>query len=296
MGGQVAAQDDTASAQPRRLDVITVTATKREESLQDVPISVYAVTGESLDEQGIQSLRDIGERTPNLKVQVPRGGPAAQIGIRGVSSGFNYGFEQSVGLVIDGVYNSRAEAFRSSQIDVSRVEVLRGPQGTLFGKNSTAGLVNIVTNDPSDEFDASLKTRFGSDSLVGGTAAISVPLGDTWGARFVYNHQSQDPYLNNTSEGVDGGEFEDNNVRIKLVGDPLENLTTKLTWERLESNVEGTIQQVGAIDGLGFWAFDPEGNPYDPGNGGCGFTPVWGIGCDQYFTGQDPAFEADIDD
>ena len=95
------------------------------------------------------------------------------------------GFEQSVGLVVDGVANSRGEYFRNGLFDVQRVEVLRGPQGTLFGKNATAGLVNVVTADPTDEFEALFKGRVGTDDLYGGQLVLSGPITDGLQGRLV---------------------------------------------------------------------------------------------------------------
>ena len=129
------AQESVGDDSSRKLEVVVVTAQRREESLQDVPISISAVTGETLEKNGIDTFHGFAERTPNLRIQIADGGPATVIGIRGITSRFNRGFEQSVGLVVDGIYNSRGEFFRTGLIDVQRAEVLRGPQGTLFGKN-----------------------------------------------------------------------------------------------------------------------------------------------------------------
>ena len=99
------AQDDALEVDSaRKLPTITVTSQKREESLQDVPISVTAITGETLEDNGVATFENLSRRTPNLQVQVAEGGPATIIGIRGIASGFNRGFEQSVGVVVDGVF------------------------------------------------------------------------------------------------------------------------------------------------------------------------------------------------
>lgn len=285
------AQDEGAEAGSRKLDTITVTARKTEENLQDVPISVTAVSGDILDDNGITTFQSLAERTPNLRVQVTEGGPATIVGIRGIASGFNRGFEQSVGVVVDGVYNARGEFFRTGIIDVERVEVLRGPQGTLFGKNATAGLINVITAGPTDTFEASLKTRIGSDELYGATAVVSGPLTEGVTARLMYNHLQQDSYIENTGGGIDGGAFEDNNVRLKVLAEPTDNLDVLFTYERLERNVEGTAQEVFLLDdspNAGFFGFNPAANPYDPGNGGAGFIPIFGVSSQEYFLTPDP--------
>lgn len=284
--------------QAQQLEEIVVTARKREQSIQDVPISVTAVTGETLENNGINGFQALGERTPNLKVQVADGGPANLIGMRGITSGFNRGFEQSVGIVVDGVYSARGEFFRTGLFDIERVEVLRGPQGTLFGKNATAGLINIVTAGPTDEFDASIKTRFGTEDLLGVTAAVSGPFSDNFRGRLAVQYFEQGAFLTNTGGGPDGGAVESNNIRLKLEGDVTENLVLAFTYEHMEKNVDGTSQQLLLLDSspnAGFFGFHPAANPYDPGNGGAGFIPIFGVSSAEYFASFDPNVEFDID-
>ena len=292
------AQADTAEEDgARKLNIITVTAQKREESLQDVPISITAITGDTLEDNGVSTFENLSRRTPNLQVQVAEGGPATIVGIRGIASGFNRGFEQSVGVVVDGVYNSRGEFFRNGLVDVERVEVLRGPQGTLFGKNATAGVINVVTADPTDEFEASLKTRVGTDDLYGGQLVVSGPITDKLQGRLVLDHFEQGSYIENTGGGIDGGEVRRDNIRLKLLAEPTDNLTLRFTYEHLESSIEGTTQEVIGIDPsptAGFFGFDPSLNPYDPNNGGAGFIPIFGIASADYFRGFDPGAEFDL--
>ncbi|MEM7280221.1 MAG: TonB-dependent receptor [Pseudomonadota bacterium] len=288
-----------AANSTRVLDEIVVTAQKREESLQDVPISITAVSGETLENNGVIGFQALGERSPNLRVQVADGGPANLIGIRGITSGFNRGFEQSVGVVVDGVYSARGEFFRTGLLDVERVEVLRGPQGTLFGKNATAGLINVVTAAPTDELEFSLRTRAGTDELRGATAVISGPITDRLRARFAYQHFYQDAYFENTGGGVDGGATESNNLRLKIEAEPTDNLTIGLTYERMQKNVNGSSQQLLLIDSgpnVGFFGFNPAANPYDPGNGGAGFIPLFGVSSSEYFPAFDSSVETIVDD
>ena len=298
IGASVLAVALALPAQAQLLEEIVVTAQKREQSIQDVPISITAVTGEMLENNGINGFQALGERTPNLKVQVADGGPANLIGMRGITSGFNRGFEQSVGIVVDGVYNARGEFFRTGLFDIERVEVLRGPQGTLFGKNATAGLINIVTAGPSDEFDASVKTRFGTDDLIGVTAAVSGPLTDRFRGRLAIQHFEQDAYMTNTGGGPDGGAVDSNNIRLKLEADATESLTLAFTYERMEKNVDGSSQQLLLIDSnpnSGFFGFNPAANPYDPGNGNAGFIPIFGVASAEYFAAFDPNVEFNLD-
>lgn len=122
------------------LEEVIVTATKREESLQDVPVSVTAISGEKIASAGIQGLEELTSYVPNVSiVQTAGGGNAARIYVRGVGSGNSVSFEQSVGMFVDGIYSGRSRQYVAPFLDVGSVEVLKGPQGALFGKNTVAG-------------------------------------------------------------------------------------------------------------------------------------------------------------
>ena len=140
-----AAELATTATPKRRLQEVVVTATRREESLQDVPVSVNAVSGAELQQNAVVRLQDL--QLPSLTVQET--GIGNNIFIRGIGSGINPGFEQSAGTYVDGVYRGRGQQSRAPMLDVSRVEILRGPQTTLFGKNSVAGAINVTTARPT---------------------------------------------------------------------------------------------------------------------------------------------------
>ncbi len=140
------------------LEEVIVTAQKREQSLQDVPVSVSAVSGEQIDDLGLANLQDMAQYVPNLTINQTPG--ATQVFIRGLGSGDNQGFESSVGMFIDGVYAGRAAQFEAPFVDVGAVEVLRGPQGTLFGKNTIAGAITINTARPTDELELILRSSY----------------------------------------------------------------------------------------------------------------------------------------
>ena len=134
------------------LEEVMVTATKRAVGLQDVPISLSVMSGEKIAEQGIDSLEDLSVYMPNVHISQSMGGDA--LFIRGIGSGENAGFEQSVGTFVDGIYFGRGQSSRSKFLDIERVEILKGPQSTLFGKNTVAGAINITTARPTQEFEA----------------------------------------------------------------------------------------------------------------------------------------------
>jgi outer membrane receptor protein involved in Fe transport len=136
------------------LEEIVVTAQQRAESLQDVPVSVAAVTGDKIASAGVVDLMGLSELVPNFSINET--GISTTVTIRGISSGINPGFEQSVGMYNDGVFYGRDQLARVPMVDMERVEVLRGPQSILFGKNSIAGAVSQISAKPTDEFEGSV--------------------------------------------------------------------------------------------------------------------------------------------
>ena len=136
------------------LEEVILTAQQRAQSLQDVPVSVAALTAEKISDAGIVDLQGLSEMIPNFSINET--GISTTVTIRGISSGINPGFEQSVGMYNDGVFYGRDQLARIPMIDMERVEVLRGPQGILFGKNSIAGAVSQITAKPTDEFEGSV--------------------------------------------------------------------------------------------------------------------------------------------
>ena len=140
-----------------QLDEIIVTAQKREQTLADVPISVSAITGEKLRDAGIDNLSDLSEYAPNFKLV--EGGLVPLIYMRGVGSGSNQGFEMSVGMYADGIHLGRPHQTLQAFLDAERVEVLKGPQSILFGKNAIAGALNITSAKPRDRFGSELNAN-----------------------------------------------------------------------------------------------------------------------------------------
>ena len=141
------------------LEEVIVTATKRAESLQDVPISVAALTGETISNMNIRNLEDLATYVPNFSKGESGIGPVMQI--RGIASGANQGFEQSVVLFVDDIPMSRAPLARTPLFDLERVEVLRGPQNVLFGKNAIGGAVSFITARPTEEFSGRASVLYG---------------------------------------------------------------------------------------------------------------------------------------
>ena len=229
--------NSAVSAQPM-LEEVIVTASKRVQGMQDVPIALSVMSGEKITDQGIGSLEDMAVFLPN--VHIAEGGAGDQLFIRGVGSGINYSFEQSVGTFIDGVYFGRGQASRSSFLDVARVEVLKGPQSTLFGKNTIAGAISITTATPGDEFEGRVElTSEPEFDGWGATLTLSGPLSDTLGARLVVKRDETDGYMRNTFQNRDERQAENTVARIVLDWTATDNLDLLFKYETGETETLG---------------------------------------------------------
>ena len=171
------------------VDDIIVTAQKREQSLQDVPIVVTSLSAETLQDAGVRDIKDLQILTPGMTVTSTSSEASTTARIRGVGTvGDNPGLESSVGVVIDGVYRSRNSVGFGDLGEMSRIEVLKGPQGTLFGKNTSAGVINIITEAPSftPEFGAELTV--GNYGAMAASGSVSGPISDTLAFRTLAEH------------------------------------------------------------------------------------------------------------
>ena len=186
MGTAVYAQEsaDPNGPDPLALEEIVVTANKREESIQEVPMSVTAFTSEFFKDAGVTNLSGLEQYTPSLKITQGTDSNSTSIRIRGIGSvGTNVGIDPSVGMFIDGVYQGRAGMSIGDLIDIQRVEILRGPQGTLYGKNTAAGAISIISMAPSPEaLESTVETTYNSDERAEIHAMTNIPLGDSGNA------------------------------------------------------------------------------------------------------------------
>ena len=204
--GSAYAQDTavTPEDEARTVDEIVVTAQKREQNLQDVPIVVTALPERLLQDNGVRDIKDLQVLTPGLNVTSTSNETNTTVRIRGVGTvGDNPGLESSVSVVIDGVYRPRNGVAFNDLGEMERVEVLKGPQGTLFGKNTSAGVVNVVTKAPEFDFGAGGELTFGNYGTIGGSASVTGPiLADTLAGRlFVAKHQRDGLYDIRTGDG-----------------------------------------------------------------------------------------------
>lgn len=253
----IAALASTATlAQDLVLEEVVVTAQKRVERLQDVPISVNAVSGAKMDEAGITNLEGMTAYVPNLTMN--QTGIGTIIAIRGISSGINQGFEQSVGQYVDGVYYGRAQLARAPFMDLERVEVLRGPQSILFGKNSIAGAISMVTAKPTDEFEGQVTALYepshGEKDL---RVVLSGPLTDSLSGRLSLLGREIDGYYENTTLDRDESAEKEQVVRGQLRWDATEDLTVNLKVETGSFDTKGRfLEPVSPVTPDGLFSYE----------------------------------------
>lgn len=220
------------------LDEIIVTAQSRPKGLQDVPISVAAVDAGVIEETGIIKIEDLTSLVPNFTYAET--GITTAFLIRGIGSGVNQGFEQSVGVYVDGVHFPRGQQVRAPFLDLERVEVLRGPQSILFGKNSVAGAINVTTAKPTDEFEGSL---FGSYEFEDGEAVVegmlSGPLSDRVRARVAGRYRDFTGFMENVTLNRDEPSREELTLRGTVEVDVTENLMATFKAEMTEFDTVG---------------------------------------------------------
>ncbi|SCW94420.1 TonB-dependent Receptor Plug Domain [Sphingobium faniae] len=194
---------------------IVVTAQGRSQQLRDVPVSVSVTSGDSLAQNNIVSLQELSTRLPNIRVSA---GPASNIlTIRGVGSGLNMGFEQSVGTFVDGVYRGRSRSTAAALFDLDRVEVLRGPQSTFFGNNVIAGALNIASRKPSRNFGANATALYSpSDGEYSIEAGVDLPASDALSVRLAGKILGMDGYVKNIARPHYGPRNRDGLARASL--------------------------------------------------------------------------------
>ncbi|MGH8179063.1 MAG: TonB-dependent receptor [Steroidobacter sp.] len=190
------AQKTEQAESGRSIETIVVTAQKREQSLQDVPIVVTAVSEQLLQDTGVQDIKDLTILTPGLTVTSTSNESSTTARIRGIGTvGDNPGLESSVGVVIDGVYRPRNGVSFGDLGELERIEVLKGPQGTLFGKNTSAGVINVVSKRPTSDFESDIELSAGNYGALEGSASINGPLADKLAGRLYVAARERDGLL-----------------------------------------------------------------------------------------------------
>ncbi|KHS46763.1 TonB-dependent receptor [Novosphingobium subterraneum] len=284
---------------------IVVTARRRQETAQDVPLAISVVGGEHIDNTGAFNVGRLQQLTPTLQFYSSNPRNTA-VNIRGLGAPFgltNDGIEQGVGIYIDDVYNARVASATFDFLDVKQIEVLRGPQGTLYGKNTTAGAINITTNQPTFDFEGKAEVSFGNLNFVQAKAAVSGPITDTLAARLAVSSTNRRGTIYNvtSNQWIQG---QDNlGLRGQLLFKPSDALSITLAGDYNEQDAAccgsvyvrtGTTQRAADRQFAALAAAQgytvPSTNPYDrltdldatlqAGNkiGGVSLKAKWDIG------------------
>lgn len=255
--------DETESAG----EDIVVTATKRETTLLDTPIAVSVTSGATIQQAQIRDLIDLQTVVPSLRVSQLQSSANTNFIIRGFGNGANnVGIEPSVGVFIDGVYRSRSAAAIVDLPNVKRVEVLRGPQSTLFGKNASAGIISLVTAEPSFEFGGNAEISYGNYNALVIKEDFTGPITDTLAFAFAGNYNRRDGYIRDVALGVDVNDRNRYGLRGQLLFQPNADLKFRLIadYDRIEENccAVGNVVNgpTGAVVGLVGGNLD-RGNP-----------------------------------
>lgn len=241
------------------IEEVVVTAQKREQSLQDVPISVSAFSGEMMKDAQIEDSKQLAVLTPGMSGD-SNDSFMDSINIRGISTnGFGIGAEPSVGTYINGVYLGRTGAAVTSLYDMERVEVVKGPQGTLFGRNASAGAISMHTRKPDMEFGGSVDVGVGQDGYREFTGVVNVPMTDTISSRFALYHRQQDDWITNLTDGgkIGGEEVTAARATFAYEGD---KLSADLILEYEDREVAPTIYRAyddGTATSMGLGLLDP---------------------------------------
>ena len=260
---------NAAERESRVIEEIIVTAQKQAESLQKVPVAVNAFTSAMIEDTGIGDVTDLANMTPSLGVTSNLNPFATRLMIRGVGTTQNDpALEPSVGLFIDGVFMGRTGLGTADLTDIERIEVLQGPQGTLYGKNANAGAVSIITKRPNlEQYEGYVEASAGDYSMNKLTAAVSGPLSDNVAFRLSGNVHERDGYYNNA--GVDDlSDADDWNLQAKLLWEASDDLSFLLSAARVERDTtccgaDATQSPVMQLV-LGMQGLAPDANdPYD---------------------------------
>ena len=293
----------SSGAYAAELEEVIVTAQKRAESLQEVPVSLVAISGEKIAEAGLHSFQEFSAYVPNLTIT--ENAVNTIISMRGIGVGANQSFEQSVGVYVDGIHYGKSRQARTALYDVQQVEVLRGPQGILFGKNTLAGAINVTTATPEADEEFGGKISASAESFGGTTVEghLTGSIGDTIGLRLAYKDRSDDGSFDNTYAAAVQKTMptvDESMWRVSATWEPTDSTRVEVKHSqsdnvRLGANsiitVFDPVANLGAASGLMFGTMAtvrPEfggivaaasQNPYRDGNsiGGCALEASMGM-------------------
>jgi iron complex outermembrane receptor protein len=238
-GDPFSVQEDSATG-----NEIIVTATKREQTLQDTPVAVSVATAEAIDRAAIRDLKDLSTIVPSLRVTQLQSSANTNFIIRGFGNGANNaGIEPSVGVFVDGVYRSRTASQINDLPNITRVEVLRGPQSTLFGKNASAGVISIVTEEPRFDFGGSVEASYGNYDAVVLRGYVTGPVSESVALSVAGGLNKRDGYVRDLGTGDRTNERDRYFVRGQVLIEPSSNFRARFIadYDSLDENCCGVV-------------------------------------------------------
>jgi iron complex outermembrane recepter protein len=253
------------------LEEVIVTAQKKEESLQTVAIAVSAFSGDIVENAGMLKIEDITRLTPGFSISTYN--PVTpQPFIRGIGSNVSdAGSDASVGVFVDEVYAGRAGGYSADMYDIERVEVLRGPQGTLYGRNVPGGAINIISKAPTEELEGFIELTAGDYDLLGAKGAVSGPLSDTIRGRLAFSTRTRDGHIDNVVTGNELSDEDNVSFRGRLDFDPSDTFSLQLIGEYSDDDLSGpaarNYEGLSAdllLEGLGLGFLTPVEPPTSP--------------------------------
>ena len=232
------AQEASTEAQASNVDDIIVSARRRDEALKDVPVAVSVLSAEKLQQAGPSDITALQQQTPNATVQIARGSNSTLISfIRGVGQQDPlWGFEPGVGLYVDDVYVARPQGAVLDIFDIQRLEVLRGPQGTLYGRNTIGGAIKYVTNRLGDEGGLTARAQFGSFNEHNYLVSAKAPLGGGFSVGGAYAKYDRDGYGKNLTTGAETYNKDVTAYRLSAEYAPNDDLFFRLAYDKVEDN------------------------------------------------------------
>jgi iron complex outermembrane receptor protein len=276
------------------VEAVIVTASKRAEDIQDVPMSVSAVSGALLEKRGVSNVAELSRFVPSLSITQSNNNRNSTVFIRGIgTSGTNPGIEPSVGIFIDGVYVLAAGPIQSNLADINTIEVLRGPQGTLYGRNTPVGAINLTTREPTFETEGMFTASYGNYDEVRLSGYVGGGLSETVAARITGYYHDRSGYEHNLFDGEDTNDSSQFGFRGRVMWTPNDRLKANLIgyYSHLKANCcspetvdptgRGGIATPGFLAaaqalGLPFRNFDDHDRVLDDANEGRTETDIYG--------------------
>ena len=230
------------------LETVVVTSRKREESLKDVPVAITAISGRKLEALQANDISAVADVAPNVNFSfagTTSGSPsAAVIYIRGVGQNdFLQTLDPGVGVYVDGVYMGRTVGSVLDLVDPERVEVLRGPQGSLFGRNTIGGAISLTSKDPGDEFEGNIKATVGNFSRFGLQGAVNLPFSETFKTRVSAKYHRRDGYVERLIAGDDLGNDNSFGARANFLYEPSDNFKLRVNFDYTRENERGAAEE-----------------------------------------------------